>query len=149
MLHRNSGNFCGTNATFLAPFTKLIFLRQDTETDELRGGCACWGTVETCKWQIASTDDDNVRFWTGSPPVLITVQTTRVKASGLQFVSAMYATGFLGYSRIFYVTAIKRLHVVEIECLKLYHPCIYQLSCISPCFCTHILFFAATRFVVY
>jgi hypothetical protein len=52
----------------------------------------------------------------------------------------MYATGFWGYCRMFYVTAIKGLHVVELECSKLCHPSIYQLSCATPCFCTHIIF---------
>ena len=149
MLHRILQTSVGQTQSFSLLSTKLIFLRQDTETDELRRVCACWGTVETYKWQIACPDDDNIWFWTGSPPVLITVQTIRVKTSGLQYVSAMYATGFLGYFRIFYVTAIKGLHVVKIECFKLYHPSIDELSCTTQCFCKHILFFAATRFGIF
>jgi hypothetical protein len=144
MLNRNLQTSVGQTQPSSPPSTKLIFSKR--RHGNSRGGCACWSNVENYKWQIASPDDDNVRFSTGSPPVSIIVQTKRVKATGLQLVSAMYVTGFLGCCRILYVTAIKRLHVVEIEYFKLYLPSIYQLSCTTPCFYTHFLLLRVSVF---
>lgn len=45
--------------------------------------------------------------------------------------------------------AYQHFNIVHTLQHVLQYPSVYQLSCTTPCFCTHMLLLAATRFGVY